>query len=241
MIFLFKQKNIVLDCFTTNHSVFEFAKPDISSKFLPDWWKEIPKTYTPPDQINKRSTVRQCDGLINHYKHGIVLPMWCDLQIELGPEGTPDCRWQFSDGFSFLDYHDFRQFNNYLSIDKLFHAKLISHWQFKCSETIPWVWMQPTWNLIEQNQYTVIPGTVEYKYQHGTNINLMLHRSKETQSIFIPFRKPLVQITPLSDRKIKLKYHLVDENEIKKINYVNVPITFINKYKNEKKFYRNKK
>jgi hypothetical protein len=44
-------------------------------------------------------------------------------------------------------------------------------------------------------------------------------KKNQTYSFFIPTNKPLVNIFPLSENRIQIKNHLVDEAEMKKISH----------------------
>lgn len=225
-----KPKEVLLECFTSNSSVFDLAKPDHAVKFVPDWWKDVPPSFVGAGAFFKSPTIKKCSGFIENFKHGLMLPMWSDLSIELGRAGTVDYRWQYSDFHSELETHSFEQINNYLDPKQVFHAKLMNPWAFKCKEDTPWMWSNPTWNMLGTNHYVALPGVVDYKYQHSVHVNLLFSRGQTTKVIEIPFRMPLVQITPLTERRLKVKHHLVSQKELDDLKNRSRLVTFVGKY-----------
>lgn len=213
MLFLFKKPEVVLDCFTSVSDVYRFAKPDNAIKFIPEWWKKTPSSYVSDGDFHKSPTVKKCDGLISYYKNGVVLPAWSDLAIEIGPKGTPYYRWQYSDKQSTAVSHPFKQLNNCIDETTVMHLKLISPWHFVCKDEILWAWSDPKWNRLEKNDYVALPGTTSFKYQHETNINILMYRSETTKIININFGDPLYHITPITEKNLKLNYHLVSSEE----------------------------
>ena len=41
-MFLFKKRKIVVDAFTARPAIFDTAKIQEATKFLPEWWKNLP-------------------------------------------------------------------------------------------------------------------------------------------------------------------------------------------------------
>jgi hypothetical protein len=241
MLFFFKKPNIVVDCFTDNPKAFEFAKPDHAIKFIPDWWKNIPVSYVPKDSFFKHPTLKGCDGIKNNFKHGIVIPMWCDFAIEISPKGIDYFRYQFGDHASQVSSHPYKQFNNYIKEEEILHVKFHSPWYLSCKKNIYWAWTDPKWNTIKVNDYVVLPGITSFKYQRSTNINVLFYKGEKTKIIEIKYNTPLMHIIPLSDKKLILKHHLVDETEINKISLDGSNIKFTNSVNVLKNFRMGKK
>jgi hypothetical protein len=241
MLFFFKKPKVIVDCFTAHPIAFEVAKPDNAIKFIPDWWKNIPASYTPKDSFFKHPTLKGCDGVINNFKHGIVIPMWCDFAIEISPKETNYFRYQFGDKMSEISSHQYKQFNNYIKEEEILHIKFHSPWFFSCKESMYWMWTDPKWNTIKVNDYVVLPGITSFKYQRSTNINVLFYKEERAKIIEIKYNTPLVHIIPLTDRKLILKHHLVDETEINKLNLATTDVKFINNIQILKNLRTNKK
>jgi len=216
MIFLIKKRKLVLDMFTYRQAVYETAKPKPAAHFYPDWWKEL-KLETPMrDELFPMATMRRCMGLVDHYKHGFIIPMWTDLRVELGAIGNPAFRVQCSDGISQVASHPDTLRGTYLPKADYQHIKLRNPWVAKSKEDVYWKWEQPTWSYKTPNLSVVLPGTVEYKYQNSLNVNLMFAKSSAKTVIDIPFQQPLVHVTPLTERDFELRYHVISQDEFSK-------------------------
>jgi hypothetical protein len=227
-MFWFKRKEIVVDCFTIHRSVYELYKPHYSIKYFPADIKKIPKSFKYIDDSTKieydGSTIRSCIGLIEHYKHGITLPMWTDFicqpktavagETAIGLMGNP----------FYFSSHPKNQYPG-LYEDHI-HVKLGSPWLFREKTGVRFLWNQATWNLSEHwKHFLVLPGTVSYDVQGQTNVNIFI--DKNSENFKLTAGTPLVHITPLSENKVKIKTHLVSYEEHQKISvpedYMMVP------------------
>lgn len=239
MIFFFKKRPIVLTCVTNYPGLLQFAPVQRASKFLPDWWKRLPESFVNEGDITIQSTMKSCKGFVDLYSKGVILPIWCDLALEIGRIGTNGYRYQFADRKSSIDCHDPKQHGRQFHECEYQHLKINSPWRFMCDESINFSFLEPTWNVLPFQTLRIVPGIVDFQYQTGTNINCFISRTERDQSFVIPFLTPLAHIVPLSDRPIKLK--LSDDVELfnsKKV-FDFIP-TFTNKYKTMKKFFTGK-
>jgi hypothetical protein len=212
-MFFFKRRKIVLDLFTNRQMIYDAAKPKLAAQFYPDWWKELKTELPLGDELFSTATMRRCMGFVDHYKHGFVIPMWSDFRVELGPVDSPFWRAQFSDSTTRIGEHPASLRGSYLPDSHYQHLKLFTPWSAKCKEDVYWKWEQPTWNQRHPNKAIILPGTIEYKYQYSMNTNIMFARQHEQTILEIPFQQPLVHVTPLTERDLDLRYHMVDQAE----------------------------
>jgi len=235
MIFFFKPKVIHLDCFTKQSDVYEFFPIDYSHKFYPDWWKSLPKVI-PMMQPQGLSTMKLCTGFNNFYANGITIPLWSDFLINIRGKQTS---WKFSDQNTEMMSHLFIQMNNYLNGDEYFHYKIFSPWSFKCKEDVNFMWVQSTWSFNKPEEIIIPPAIIDYKYQIGTNINFFGKYVAENtkKDILIEAGQPMVNIIPLSERKLKFHNHLIGQDEYNKIVMpYKIQSKFHSLYNNRKKF-----
>ena len=230
MIFFFKKKPIELLCISKSPPVLEYAPVKKANKFIPQWWKDTPSSIHSPGAIHKSPTMKHCSGFVDYYNAGLIIPLWCDLALRIGPRGTMEYEYHFSDKASSITSHAPQQHNNYYNQFEYQHLKINSPWAFFCKENIKFVVTEPTWSFIKFKTIRALPGILNYKYQSGTNINLMLHRENDYQDILIPFLEPMLHIIPISDRPLKLTL----SDDIKQ--YSNVATKgygskFVNKYR----------
>jgi hypothetical protein len=84
------------------------------------------------------------------------------------------------------------------------------------------------------------PATINFKYQHVTNINLFVVNKEQAQQCRIKPLMPLAILHPLTDKKITIKNHLVSKEEwerhlgISKLILKRHPREWISLYKTKK-------
>lgn len=219
MFFKFIKNKIVLDCFTCRADVFQYSKITEASQYIPNWWKNLPKPEVSFKNFDKNqvSNMRHCVGFIELFKNSFVIPMWSDLLLQIGREGTNEYRWQYADRVSSLTIHPAHQRGTYLDELKYQHFKLGSPWVLKTNRYVKFCWSGAVWNMDKPEQIIWLPAVDDYYYQTSTTINFMCKREKELTEIIIPFKQPLVYLTPMTERKVILKTHLVSENELKRV------------------------
>jgi len=206
-----KKTDVVLDCFTYSHNAYEYAKIDYGNKYFPEWWKETPKVL--PEAV----TIKNCTAFMDFHTKGIVIPSWCELKIHIyeykNDEGF-SFKWNSSDGdFDTKSSHSNIQWDNF-SLDNGFNMKFTSPWRMKTKEEIYFSWTQPTWHLRECMQnFSIIPGVMNFKYQHSSNINYIVIQDNEAKDISIPVRTPLVMMHPMTEKNVIIKNHLIDRKE----------------------------
>ena len=70
-----------------------------AKKYIPEWWKN-----TPPFVPNKgatgrdKGTIKICPAVHDWFSQGYVLPMWCDLYLEINEDETWSCQYSLPDG-----------------------------------------------------------------------------------------------------------------------------------------------
>lgn len=203
MLSLFS-KPVIVDCYTDSPYAFEYAKPAKAAEFAPKWWKSLPKDDKP--------NMSRCAGMIDLYRKAFVLPMWSELDVSFNSDGSYN--WQYADKLSEAEVHDPDQYAGWASESNAEHLKLDSPWYFFCKEDVYFQWTSATWSQDDIFEYLSVPATVEYKYQNATNVNLML--AKRNEKINIPLGRPLVFITPLTERKVVFRTHLIPHDELQK-------------------------
>jgi len=240
MMFFFKPKVIHLDCFTSEVIAHDFFPIDYSHKFFPQWWKDLPKVLDDPNQFWGMNSAKSCTGLNNFYSNGVTIPLWSDLLIQ---QESQNIKWVFSDRRTEMGHHLLKQLGNYLDEREYYHMKIISPWILKCKEDINFMWMQPTWSFNKPKEIIIPPGIIDYKYQGGTHINFFFTLTEENKqkNILIESGQPMVNIIPLSERKIKIHNHLISKEEyLIKGEDFGISFAFRNKYIKRKKLMKDK-
>lgn len=230
------KKPITLHFYTYMQHAYDHAKPKPSGYFMPQWWKTLDRTPRKLASLEgdskEKVNMRNCYGMTSMYQHGLIIPMWCDFQVDIGEIGLDFTYWVSADGQTMVDNHPPSQHNSFWHPDKYAHLKLVSPWFAVCDEVVPFFWLDCGWNRNTQDEYSIPQAIVEYKYQGTTNVNVLFHRKPQKYSCFIRHGEPLVQIVPLSDRPLKIKTHLVSEPEFARLKAKTLShVTFTNTYK----------
>jgi hypothetical protein len=225
-----RKRPIILECFTDRKDVYELSKIDYAYRFFPDYIKSMKEVHV-RNSIFEVSTLKNCVGLHMLYHHGFILPLWSDLFIQVKDAGH---KWHFADGVSQAESHDPEQFKE-LSKD-MYNLKLVSPWRIKTNSDINWVLNMPMWSHLYATQHKILPAVVNFKEQHNTNINMLIHW-QPCNEFYIHHKTPMLHFVPLSDRPIKFKYHLVDKlkyDTLKtpRLKFIN-NFPYIKKLKNE--------
>jgi hypothetical protein len=218
-MFFFKKKKIVVDCFTKVEQLADIGIPR-ASKFLPEWWKQIPKELYKANQQGvaiPSPTMKTCPGFIDLYSQGNIIPMWSDLLIDV--DETSYC-YQYSDISNFVnpDSHPKEQFaTDQYNFEHFHHIKLVSPWLFKCNKDVKFLAIEPTYNNIV-NDYGIVylPGVLDFKHNRGINVNLLL--PSYIRRIKINYLDPMYHLICLdSDYTVEFKSVLVDQVEYDKV------------------------
>ena len=227
MLFKFPKRKIVLDCFTEYVSVIETSPIDFAIKHMPKWWKELPPIGPSKDGgLTPSVNMKHCAGMVDYYKNSIAIPLWSEVAIKVFKDKT--YQWKFSDGKTKSVPHNLKIqatgfFNDYG------HMKIVSPWFLKSDKNINWVWTQPTYSFPQEGEIVSLPAIVNYHYQHSCNINYLFPLDRE-RAFSIPHGTPIALLTPMTDKKIEIKRHLVSSHEMQKIESKHTKIGFIQQY-----------
>lgn len=227
MLFLFKKPEIHVDFFTYHSSAYEYAPIDYASKFLPEWWKRLPKSVHLDGLIEEKPTMKTCYGFTSYYRYGLMIPMWCDFKLEVGSQQSKKVGYVFADTRGKVMHHDTYQRGEYLNDQEYFHLKLIVPWLAKCKDSVPWVFQHSTWNFNEPEKLIIPPGIVEYKHQHALNVNMFVKMGETPYTLDIPFRTPMAHIIPLTEKRIVVHKHMISTEQWNEMN-VEPIVKFIN-------------
>jgi hypothetical protein len=209
------KKPVVLDFYTCDPTAHEFYKPQPTMKFAPENWKSMPSVTTQPANNHpyskmsvEQSTMKRCNGLTRLFNNGFVIPAWVDMQIETMEDGNiiTHCA------------HDQRLLDGVAHERSLMwkglyeqwaHYKIHNKWYVFCDEEIEFMQTECTWNNTEEkHKYRIVNGIVDFKYQHGTHVNMF---TIPNNIIKFSAGDPLSQWIALTDRPLKMNYHLVNQ------------------------------
>ena len=207
-------KPLILNCYTTDERVYNNAKINYATKFIPDWFKKTPNEIT-KENGEVIGTIKNCHGLTEMYRTAIVIPCWTDFTLEILDKDDEEMyRWTTPKQKFSVQPHSQEQFQKFAGKDGT-SIKLMSPWLVQCDEDVNFAWHQPTWNMRDiLDKLTLLPATIDFYTQHNTHINYFLVRRDFERKVVLKGLEPLVMIQALDARRIKIKNHLVTEAEI---------------------------
>lgn len=210
----FKRKKIVVDCFTTNIDAHDVFPIQPAKKFYPLWWKKLPSSFSTETNSGvqmEQKTMKSCYGLSNHYRNGFILPLWSDLIVQTQADGLGNSySYQYADMRSEIGVHPLDQMG--LEFKSLVHVKLVSPWRIREKTGIEFIYMEPTWNYPgDLLIMSTPPGTIEYKYQHTSSVNMFLEKGRKYK---FSAGRPMAHIIPITEKEVEVKCHLVSPGEM---------------------------
>jgi hypothetical protein len=207
-----KKKDIVLDCYTSSIYAYNFARINHGHHFIPDWWKKEPNEIHLKEQQESMPSIKKCPAIVQYYKNGIILPLWCDLKMFLHPNGT-DWNAITSHNEVSFEKHPREQFAGFTK-EHGESIKIISPWRFHCREKILFTMSQPIWsNRDFFEHFHLLPGVLDFKTQSVTNLNFFVVRKNEEIEFNINPLTPMVIFHPHTERNIIIKHHFVENAE----------------------------
>jgi hypothetical protein len=232
MIFLFKPKTVNVDLFTARKEVIDFAPIDYSRKFIPDWWKDLPKQNL--EEIEKLKTMRTCVGVTDLFQQGFIIPIWSDIVIDVGAKGTTEGSYQYADNLSIAEFHAAQQRGYFAPEMEYMHIKLQTPWAAKTKESINWMLVDAQYQQDDLRNYSLSIGLMNFKYQHSLNLNALFFRQEEKKRILLKHGKPVAQLIPLTEKPVRITRHLVDQKEYDNFFTLQKPIAFQASYYKQK-------
>ena len=216
MLFFFKEKPIEIIAYV--NPSFNFAReftPLVPARdYIPTWWKNTPSSKLDWEKFASIKTVKSCPGIISMLTTGFILPIWCDLAIKYSKDAF---HYKFSDKLSQLHFHPNFQSPNFYTEHN--HFKIQSPWVIK--SPIKLLLQHPFYQNTEKYPIVVPPGILSpVKNLSALNSFLFLEKSQEEKRLEIKRDTPLLQIIPLSDKKVTIRCETVDNYEFDKMRSI---------------------
>jgi hypothetical protein len=237
----FKKKPITVTFMTTNPAAYALAPVVRGFKALPQWWRDLPPEVEYSFENNMAvANMRACTGLIDFYQSAVVLPLWTDTAVKVGPSSAPSFSYQFADRASEAHPHPDNQFQGFTNNKDYQHLKLISPWKVVSSEPLNWVMQGVPYAMDDLTEYTVLPGALNFHYSTSTNVHLMFKRDTDKdRDIRISHGTPLVMLHPMSERELDLKVLLVSHQELIAATPHDFAVTFLRKGLHNRRLVKN--
>jgi hypothetical protein len=232
MIFKFLNKPITIRAFINESQIHcnELYPIAPSSKFIPEWWKKLPKSSFDFNSFDTKNTTKSCLGIIGTFQTGYILPIWTDVAFQTSNDGQ--WRARVADGNTRIDPHDPQQILNFYENHYFF--KIRSPWILGSSSDIKYSFNFPFYCHSEPAKFIVpygiipnnipIPKGIKSNVKYITTTNIFLLVKAGYNEILINAGLPLLHIIPLTDKPINFKTEVLTDNEYKKYGG-NIPST----------------
>lgn len=231
MIFIFKKNTIQLDCFVREEFAYvaEYSPIVKASKFLPEWFKNLPnlnpKKFLDNKDIDPMAlgiNVKYCVGINTTLTSGFIQPLWSEMYFESNEKLW---RYQFADKKSILEWHANSQTPGYVENYNIF--KFNSPWIIKASKASALLTLPPIYHTGLNTPYRQLHGIYETRTKQNIfHMNtFILFKKKEVRTI-LPLNTPITHMIPMGGEKVEIKCH-VDTREYARLgSLMNNPITF---------------
>ncbi len=210
-IFL-RPKKIVLDCFCRSQQLAEMFAPRPAA--MPQWMLDKPGLVEEETLEHKVMSIRNCSAINELYASSLQLVAWADYDLLV----DRDRGIYKSDSTGNAESHPIEQYSG--GFGGWAHVKLLQPWFFQEKTGVQWSWQDDVYHRDDPGLYRILPGVVEYKYQHSTHVNLIVPRPRQSgvnYKIGIRAGDPLVLLRPEAHgARVELRTHVCTEEELEK-------------------------
>lgn len=211
---MFKRK-VRLNCYTHLSSVIEL-QPIKKAVKNPSWWSKVKSLYEVYDAKKamhiKTPTIKTCPGTVDYIRKPININLWTDLEIIVHPDGKIKSSGPMNspDGIDTVDVHSTKQYHPDLYGNSVV-VKLVSPWVIQSDDETDFLLAETHYSPELRNMgITVIPGILNFKYQHSFNVFLVLPVKEEKYKINLKYDMPLASLFPMTEREVDIRMHEVD-------------------------------
>ena len=216
------QKTIVLRAFTATPRLAEILPPIAVAECPPQWWKGLkPETHLVNPRSAKSSipTIKRCYALQHLFGRAIGLRLWQDINIAVPQDAAIIAEGVSRHVPSVGMSHPAFQFAGAFA-PTLRHYKLHSPWLFVCDRASHFAWMSAFYHRIDPSAFHVMPGVVEFRYQHGTHINLLINTAgNERIELSLSAGDMMVYLLPVEASPVKIIAEEISESEMERIEF----------------------
>lgn len=172
-----------------------------SQYYIPQWFQNTPTWLD--HQISKvdNPTVKGCPGIADFFKMGFVIPLWCDLYINVKEDGT--WTWRTPHKRFYFESHEQWQFKDHIAEEVQQNIKIVLKaycpWFAKTPKDVSLLQLPMSYHF--DSRFSLMPGIIRTDVHHFINQQLIIHNEGET---FIPRGTPLGMYVPIRQEKWNL-------------------------------------
>ena len=182
----------------------EKVAPIVPAKeYVPDWWKKVERMID--NKLDNKGTVRNCPSFPEYITQGFVVPLWCDLHLEVHHDSW---KWKSPEKLFTFNNHPGEQFRDWLPKHVQDNTSMV------LKPNCPWrVKTPPGWSVWQLPMiyhynpvFETLPGIIWSDIHHEINQQMMFHK----KGVFNLQRgTPLAQYIPI--RRETFEYNVGNE------------------------------
>jgi len=187
--------------------------------YTPEWFKNL-KSHPEQYGNNFVGTVKACPSFVDYFKNAYIVPLWCDLKINIDDSGK--YTWHSPSKEFTFNHHSPEQFANWLPEHQQKNIKLIlkADCPWRCKTSKGYILMQQPLYYHFNDLFEVLPGFIDTDYYHEINQQIVF---KKTGEFFIPRGTPLAMYYVI--KRENLKFHCVNYDDPLIKNYKNYEVS----------------
>lgn len=213
----------------TNVSGFDdLEQPQLASKFIPDWYKDM-ESYIggekkPGGEGTTLATVKRCMPVFDAIVAGYIITSPADVYVSL-KDGQQYFEWST---LGLIQFHPVAQAPEHPAKNKHAYPKWMNYWAIRTPKGYSTMFVQP---MHRKSVFTILPGIVDTdEYYAPVNFPMVIN-DPEFEGL-IPKGTPIAQVIPFKREPWTMQFG--KEKEIKEqINIASkLNTTFFDRYKN---------
>ena len=215
----------------------EIEPVTLSQNFIPEWFQNIPSFSKHKENITaagEGATIKMCPGLEDFFKIGYVVPLWCDVYVELKNED--EWRWRVPYAKFDFDIHPTWQYKDYLPPEAHKNTALILKaycpWKVKTPKGVSLLQLPMSYHF--DARFSLMSGIIHTDMHHWINQQLVINKEGET---LIPRGTPLGMYVPIRRENYNLIVREETKEDIKRLerSAYRLKSKFLGSYKSIKK------
>ena len=213
MFSIFKKSNKQVDVLCSISKKYKIThdlyKPNYSGKMLPTYFRQLPKTYENTNNngiVLQNSTIKNCVGILSLIGNGFVIPNWTDIIIKVSKDHYA---WQCADTQTVIEFLGNDTTGTHWQ-KKYWKFRIKSPWSISTKDEILFHFTEPFWHYEDLPFWKIVPGVIDFKYNHNTDVVILIPIPEVETQFMIPAGTPLVQCVLLNKEKFNLVYELYE-------------------------------
>lgn len=212
----------------TNVSGFDgLEQPQPASKFIPDWFKNMPSYMNgekkPTEESRTTATIKRCMPVFDAITAGYIITSPADVYVRI-KDGSQFFNWS---DFSLIAFHPVEQAPEHPMRNEHSYAKWMNYWAIRTPKGYSTMFIQP---MHRKSVFTILPGIVDTdEYYSPVNFPFVINDPKFEG--LIPKGTPIAQVIPFKREEWTMQFG--GEKEIKEQLTVGIKLNtkFFDKYK----------